>query len=81
MNQKQQNPRREDRGYTIEESLEALRRLYPVSPSGVKVKCFDCCHFRQVQRVRSIRAFCQFSGEKVSPGMTCKFWNEGGESC
>lgn len=71
-----QNPRREDRGFTIKESLEALRRLYPVSSSYVNGKCSDCCHFRQVQRVRSIRTFCQFSGEKVSPGMTCKFWGE-----
>ena len=34
------NPQLGDRGYTIEESLEALRRLYPVSPSGVKCSGF-----------------------------------------
>ena len=81
MTNKTRNPRRADQGYTIEESLDALKKLYPVSSSYVNGKCSDCCHFRQVQRVRSIRAFCQFSGETVSPGMTCKFWREGGESC
>ena len=81
MTNEMRNPQLGDRGFTIKESLEALKKLYPVSPSGVNGKCSDCCHFRQVHRVRSVRTFCRFSGEKVSPDMACNLWNEGGESC
>ena len=81
MTNETQNPRRGDRGYTMEESLEALKKLNPVSPSDVNGECSACCHFRQVYKGRRIRTFCRFSGETVFPCGNCKFWKEGGEPC
>ncbi len=81
-----ENPRRDNRGFTIKESLEAMRELYP--GSGIHVKpfggpCEDCLYFRQVTRnvrlssgktVKRPAAFCHFSGEATGRNKSCEFF-------
>lgn len=86
MNSKMQNPGVQNRGFTISESLNLLKKSLPQPDGPVNGNCSDCYYFRQVEKTRGKyrgqRNLCQLSGEVVSPDGRCEFWRARGvEKC
>lgn len=71
---KSESPRTGIQGQRKTEKANGLMEKYLSPPAGVNRKCSSCGYFRQVEQARRNRVFCRFTGETVSPGMTCDFW-------
>ena len=80
-----QNPRREDRGLTIKESLNLLRKNLPQPAPSVNEECEACAYFHESiqgkKNSRRAHSVCAFSGEPTPPNQeACTFFARG-ETC
>lgn len=74
MQRKKRSPRTSIQGQKRTEKSNGLIENYTNPPTAVNRKCSSCGYFRQVEQARRNRVFCMFTGETISPGMTCDFW-------
>ena len=83
MNQKQQNPGGQNRGFTVRESLNFLGNNLPQPAPSVNGECAACAYFHESTQGRKnrrrVHSVCSFSGEPISPYQkSCPHFATGG---